>query len=403
MVLKETLKSVVRLQRDELQSIDLGIPRDILKSVDLHIPHAVVLSGVRRCGKSTLLKQIISKTNKFFYFNFEDQRVLNFDVSDFEKLDDVLSEEFGNSKIYFFDEIQNVGEWERFVRSRQDLGKKFVITGSNASLLSRELGTKLTGRHINYELFPFSYAEMLQLKSVEPSLDSFKSYMKNGGFPEFLKYEKTEMLQELLNDIVVRDIIARHGLRETKTIKEMAIYLLTNVGKEFSYTNLAKHFNLGSTNTAIAYASYFEDSYLIFTIPMFDYSFRRQRVNPKKSYSIDVGLSRANSASFSEDNGRILENIVFLELRRRYKDIFYFKGKKECDFLVKENGELKEAIQVCYDLTEENKERELSGILEAMEELKIKKGTIITLNQDDMLKKIPVKPAWKWLAEKNQK
>ncbi|MFH1978012.1 MAG: ATP-binding protein [Candidatus Aenigmatarchaeota archaeon] len=397
MVLKETLKNVAKLQRKEFKSVELGIPRDILKTIDLNIPHAIILSGVRRCGKSTLLKQLINKINKYYYFNFEDQRALGFVVRDFENLDSVFNDEFGKSKTYFFDEIQNVDEWERFVRSRQDSGKKFIITGSNASLLSKELGTRLTGRHINYELFPFSYSEMLQLESKKSSLDSFGYYMKNGGFPEFLKYKKIEMLQELFNDIIVRDIITRYGLRETKIIKEMAIYLLTNVGKEFSYTNLAKYFNLGSTNTAISYVSYFEDSYLLFTIPMFDYSFRKQLVNPKKAYSIDVGLSRANSASFSDDKGRIFENIIFLELRRRYKEIFYFKGKKECDFLVKEKGKLKEAIQVCYELTEENKERELSGLQEAMEKLKINKGTIITLNQDDRLGDIAVKPAWKWL------
>jgi predicted AAA+ superfamily ATPase len=400
MVLKDTLKNVVRLQRKELESAETGIPRDISKNIDMKIPHAIILSGVRRCGKSTLMRQIMKKMDNFHYFNFEDQRVLGFEVKDFEKMVSVLQEEFGNSKFFFLDEIQNVDGWERFVRSKQDLGNKFVITGSNASLLSRELGTRLTGRHITYELFPFSYAEMLQLESKKPSLDSFNEYMESGGFPEFLEYRKIEMLQELLNDIIVRDVITRYGLRETKTIKEMAIYLLTNVGKEFSYTNLAKHFSLGSTNTVISYVSYFEDSYLLFTVPKFDYSYRKQQVNPKKVYSIDVGLSRANSASFSKDKGRMLENIVFLGLRRKYKEIFYFKDKKECDFLVRERGKIKEAIQVCYELTEDNMERELSGLKEAMEKLKIDKGTIVTLSQDDNLGKITVKPVWKWLLKK---
>lgn len=397
MILRETLKKVVKLQKKELESAELGIPRHISRTIDMKVPHAIILSGVRRCGKSTLLMQIMKKTKNYCFFNFEDQRALGFEIGDFEKLDSLLHEEYGRSKTYFFDEIQNVIEWERFVRSKQDSGNKFIITGSNASLLSRELGTRLTGRHINRELFPFSYSEVLQMKSKKPSLKSFEYYMKNGGFPEFLKYQKTEILQELLNDIIVRDIITRYGLRETKIIREMAIFLLTNVGKEFSYTNLTKDFNLGSTNTAISYVSYFEDGYLLFTIPKFDYSYRKQLVNPKKAYSIDVGLSRANSASFSEDNGRILENVVFLELRRKYKEIFYFKGKKECDFIVRDKGKLKEAIQVCYEITTENMEREVSGLKEAMEKLNIKKGTIITLNQSDKLGKIDVIPAWKWI------
>lgn len=403
MILKETLKDVVRLQRKEMEAADAGVTRNLLREIDLKMPHAAILSGVRRCGKSTLLRQLMEKTGKFYYFNFEDQRVLGFDAGDFERLDSVFQEETGKCRIYFFDEIQNVRGWERFVRRMQDLGKRFAITGSNASLLSKELGTKLTGRHITHELFPFSYDEMLELTSQRPGLKSFEEYMETGGFPEFLKYRKDEILQELLNDIIVRDIVTRYGLRETKTIKEMAIYLLTNAGNDFSFTNLARHFSLGSTNTAISYVSYFEDSYLLFTITKFDYSYRKQLVNPKKAYSIDVGLSRANSASFSKDRGRILENIVFLGLRKRYRNIYYFKGRRECDFLARNKERIEEAVQVCYELNEDNKERELSGLKEAMEKLGIRKGTIITLRQEDAMDGIKIRPAWKWLLEGNQR
>ncbi len=397
MILRETLEKVVKLQRNEIKSAELGVLRDLLKNIGLRTPHVIILSGIRRCGKSTLLRQIMEKAPGAYYFNFEDQRMMGFEVGDFEKLDSVFHGELGESGIYFFDEIQNVHGWERFIRKMQDTGKKFVITGSNASLLSGELGAKLTGRHITYELFPFSYSETLSLTGERPSLGSFKDYMRSGGFPEFLKYGKVDILQELLNDIVARDIITRHGLREPVKIKEMATYLLTNVGKEFSYTKLAKHFDLGSTNTATSYVSYFEDSYLIFTVPKFDYSYRKQLVSPKKAYTIDVGLSMANSASFSEDRGRVLENIVFLSLRRRYKNIYYFKGKGECDFLVKDKERLEEAVQVCLQITEDNKEREVSGLKEAMETLKIKKGSILTLDQEDTIDGIIVMPVWKWL------
>jgi len=398
MILKDVLRSVIKLQGKELDKIDFGIERNVLKNIDTKLPLVIILSGIRRCGKSTVLKQIIKNTDNFYYFNFEDQRVFGFETGDFEKLDEVFHEEFGECDIYFFDEIQNVEGWERFVRRMQDSGKRFVITGSNASLLSKELGTKLTGRHITHELFPFSYTEMLRLMSKKRSLLSFESYMKTGGFPEYLKFNKTEILQELLNDIVMRDIVSRYNIRETKTIKEIAIYILTNVGKEFSYTNIAKHFKLGSTNTAISYISYFEDSYLIFTIPKFDCSYKKQVIGPKKAYSIDTGLSNANSASFSDDKGRMLENIVFLDLRRKYKNIFYFKDKGECDFVIMDKGKLTMAIQVCYELTDDNKEREIGDLREAMKKLKIKKGIIITLNQEDELDEIEVKAAWKWLS-----
>jgi len=397
MILKDKLREIVKLQRTELEKQDVGVQRRLIKFLDMKSPHALTISGIRRCGKSTMLKQITRRLNSFYYFNFEDQRALDFEVSDFEKLDEIFHELYGNSNYYLFDEVQNVPGWERFVRTMQDSGKKFVITGSNASLLSRELGTKLTGRHLMNELFPFSYSEMLKLTNKKQSLSSFEDYFYRGGFPEYLKYGNGAILQQVFNDIIVRDIVARYGLKNVKIVKELAIYLLTNIGKEFSYNKLKKLFNFGSANTVISYVSYYEDSYLLFTVPKFDYSYKKQLVNPKKIYVIDAGLARANSISFSEDKGRILENLVFLHLRREYKNIYYFKGNNECDFLVKEKGKITQAIQVCYKLDEENKDREINGLKEAMDKFNLKRGLIITFNQEDRFKGIEVVPAWKWL------
>lgn len=404
MILKETLRKIVKSQREELESFDVGVERECLNKLDLKLPYALVLSGVRRCGKSTLLHQLMKKTDGFYYLNFEDTRAVNFETGDFQKLNEIFREEYGDCNQYFFDEIQNVERWELFVRSMLDKKKRFVITGSNASLLSRELGTRLTGRHLRYELFPFSFKEMTALANTKPTLNSFGRYLSKGGFPEYLKYNKPEILRELLNDIVERDIVVRHGLRDSKVVKGMALYLLTNVGKEFSYTGLKKIFGLGSTNTVISFISYFEDSYLLFTVPKFDYSLKKQLINPKKVYSIDNGLSSVNSVSFSSDRGRMLENCVFLHLRKRHKGIFYFKGKNECDFVVKEKGKITSAVQVCYELHEENKERELNGIVEAAAKFKLTDGLVLTFNQDDKFKiggkRIIVKPVWKWLLER---
>jgi len=402
MILKDTLKNIARLQREELEKQEIGVPRELLNSLDSGSSHAVIISGIRRCGKSTLLRQFMRKLKNYYYFNFEDPRLIGFEVSDFEKLDAVLKEVYGQSKYYFFDEVQNVLGWERFVRKMQDASKKFFITGSNASLLSKELGTKLTGRHISYELFPFSFAEMLDLRKIKPSLDSFNDYFGQGGFPEYLKYGNDAMLQQIFKDIINRDVVVRHKLRNSKLVEQLAFYLLSNSGKEFSHNQLKKMFNVGSTNTMTTYVSFFEDSYLIFTIPKFDYSYKKQLVNPKKIYAIDIGLAKTNSVSFSEDKGRTLENIVFLHLRRKHKDIYYFKGKNECDFLVKEKGKITEAYQVCYDLTEENKERELAGLKEAMETFKLKIGVIVTLKQKDKLDNIKVVPAWEWVLTTDQ-
>jgi hypothetical protein len=395
-MLKEKIKEIAFSQLEGLKRKDKGIPRDLLNKIDLKTPYVIVLSGVRRCGKSTLLKQLSSRLTTYHHFNFEDPRLAEFTFSDFEKLLSIFKEEFKNSKYYLFDEIQNIKKWESYVRYLQDQGNKVIITGSNASLLSKELGTKLTGRHIRHELFPFSYKEALKFLNKKPSLKTFKEYLLNGGFPEYLKYKQSEALYELFSDIITRDIIVRYNLKESKTLKELAIYLITNIGREFSYNKLKEYFKLGSVNTISSYISYLEDSYLIFTIPKFDYSYKKQIINPKKIYAIDPGLINELSASTTKDIGRILENIVFLHLRRKYKEIYYYKGKGECDFVIKEKGKITKAIQVCSHLND-NQKREISGISEASRKLKIENKLILTLDQEDKINKIKIKPVWKWL------
>ncbi|MBI4452221.1 ATP-binding protein [Candidatus Woesearchaeota archaeon] len=404
MILKDTLKAIVKSQAESILLLDKTVERGKFGQIDLDVSHASVISGVRRCGKSTLLRQIMKKTKGFSYFNFEDPRAVNFELEDFQKLDSIFTEEYGIQKYYFFDEIQNVQRWELFVRSVLDNDKRVIITGSNASLLSRELGTRLTGRYIRYELFPFSFREFLTFADKEPSMGAFQEYFIKGGFPEYLKAGKAEILQELLNDIISRDIAIRHKIRSVKTLREMSLYMLTNVGKEFSYNSLKKTFGLGSANSAISFVSYFEDSYLLFTVPKFDYSLRKQIVNPKKVYSIDNGMSNVNSASFSEDKGKMLENMVFINLRKLFKDIFYFQGKNECDFVAKEGTKITKAIQVCYSLDEDNKDREIKGLMEALNKFNLKEGLILTYNQDDEIraesKRVIVKPVWRWLLGK---
>ena len=400
MILKETLRSIVKTQRKELESLEQGIGRSIAEKIDLKLPFTIILSGIRRCGKSTLLRQVMKTTDKAYYFNFEDPRATGFEVNDFQKLDEIFKEEYGESEYYFFDEIQNAEKWELFVRTMLDKKKHLLITGSNASLLSRELGARLTGRHLTHELFPFSYQEFLCFTSKQAGADSFSEYLQKGGFPEYLRYGRSEILHELFNDIIMRDIVVRYKLRSPKTIKEMALFFTSNIGAEFSYNSLAKTFGLGSTNSAIAYVSYLEDSYLLFTVSKFDYSLKKQAVSPKKVYLIDNGLADVNSVSFSSNRGRMLENCVFLELRRARKEIFYFRGDNECDFLIKEKNAITRTIQVCYEINEDNKKREIDGLVEALEEFHLSEGVIVTYNQEDELKVsgkiVKLAPAWRW-------
>jgi uncharacterized protein len=403
MILKETLREVARTQKNEILKSEYGISREKLDDIAANTELAVIISGIRRSGKSTLLRQLMGKQKDFHYINFEDVRIYGFEPSDFARLESVLEEESA-SRFYYFDEIQNVPNWEMYIRSLVDKKKSRVfITGSNASMLSKELGTKLTGRHLRYELFPFSYSEYLTYKNIKPGLQSFQGYFEEGGFPGYLQYGDPAILRELFSDIIMRDIIVRYGLRTEKVIKDLALFLVTNVGKEITYNSLKKLFDVGSTSTIISMISYLEDSYLFFTVPRFDYSLKSQIRNPKKIYAIDTGLIKANTASFSRDDGRLLENIVFLELKRKDNDVFYYNKQKECDFVVRDKQKEFSAIQVCADLTEENKSREINGLLEAMQYLKLTTGTILTLQQEDTFqvenKTITILPVWKWLMK----
>src|SRR3989338_2165842 len=210
------------------------------------------------------------------------------------------------------------------------------------------------------------------------------------SFEEYFKKENPNVLHELLSDIVMKDIAARFGIKNTTVLNKIVIYLISNVGKEFSYNSVKKIFEIKSVKSVIDYVSFFENAYLVFTLPRFSYSYKQQQVNPKKVYSIDNGFSSNNSASFSKDYGKMLENLVFLNFRKKYKNIFYFQEKNECDFIIKEKDKITQVIQVCFDLNEDNKDREING------------GLILTYNQEDEFKikdkKIKVLPAWRWLV-----
>lgn len=369
-----------------------------------------IVSGIRRSGKSTLLLSI--KENAY-YVDFDDERFINFKVTDFQNLYELLIELFGKKDFFIFDEIQNVQGWERFVRRLHNEGKKVFITGSNASLLSKELGTHLTGRTTNYQLYPFSFREFLKLKKHSTSTKTtielglikkaFSEYLKTGGFPEFIQTENRNYLESLYDSIIYKDIIVRYKLPSETSIKQTAHYVLSNLGKEISYNKLRKLVNLTSATTIKEYLQYFENSYLFFTIPLYDYSLIKQQYANKKIYCIDNALAIYLGFNFTENKGRLLENLVFVELKRRNKEIYYHKEKHECDFVIKEKLKIVSAIQVCYELDPDNKEREIKGLLEAMKKHKLKQGLLLTYDDEDEIKienkKITIKPVWKWLLE----
>lgn len=420
---KSLLKEIILEQEKDRRDVDAGVPRAALNVALQHasLPHAIVVSGVRRCGKSTLLNQIISNLYKkgVYYLNFEDERLVDFTVEDFNPLYEMFLELYGDKKVFFFDEIQNVPQWELFVRRMQGKGCKFFITGSNASLLSRELGAKLTGRNVNVELFPFSFTEFLSFKGFQLSRNGlsltserasikrhFAEYLRHGGMPEYLKYRDATVLKRVYEDILYRDIVARYGIKRVKPLRELGLYLLSNIGGTFSYNNLKKVLGVGSMNTIKSYADFLENSYLIFLINKFSYSLPEQFVALKKIYCIDNGLAESVAFQFSRNKGKFLENLVFLELRRRFPEIYYYKTKNnlEVDFLIKSGRNDLELVQVTDNLDDEKtRRRELGALTKAMDELKLKTALILTEDTEERIasegKVVTVKPIYKWLLE----
>lgn len=384
MVLKSEIEQAYLAQQASTKSKVSFVPRTYINKLAGKGKHIEVLSGIRRCGKSTLMKLLMQKMKKpIAYFNFEDARINGFEVNDFQKLDEIIGK---GKAAYFFDEIQNIPSWEIFIRQLHERGEKVYITGSNASLLSKELGTRLTGRHLRHELFPFSFQEFLAFKKLKHSAVAFEKYMEQGGFPEYLRDPNLEILQTLLKDIVLRDIAIRYGIKNSKILMDLTLFLISNIGNEVSYNNLKKTFNIGSANSVSDYLTWLEDTYVLFYLPRFSWSAKSVAINPRKVYAIDNGLLNANSLSFSKDKERLLENIVYQYLRQNQFQLYYFRERKECDFVVFEKNKCKQVIQVCSELNADNKARELDGLFEAMDFFKLNLGHIITLNQKDTLK-----------------
>lgn len=323
-----------------------------------------------------------------FYLNFEDTSLYEFDTKDFEILNEAI-EKFSKEhscKYLCFDEIQSVKGWEIFVHRKLEENYLVIVTGSNASLLSWELGTRLTGRHLDYEMFPFSFEEYCNLKKIKTTAKSFSKYLKQGGFPEAIKNESGEILQRLFDDILTRDIAVRHSIRDVRTLKILSLYLATNCGNLVSGSKLSAQLGIKTNVTILEYLSYLEQCYLFFFVPKFNYSAKAQSVNPKKVYCIDTGMIQSVTLSSNADAGRMLENAVFIELRRRTKNIWYYaEASFECDFLYGRDVVPENAVQVCYELTSENREREVRGLVETCKKFPGVKPLIVTFNQKDKI------------------
>ncbi len=403
-------------QKDVFNSRKHLISRDIDLQKYIRSRQIIVISGIRRCGKSSLLyliKQAMDlEEPAYCYFNFDDERIIP-DISIPEKLYDIHLETYGRDPVFFLDEIQNIPGWEKFVNRMYEQGIKVFVTGSNANLLSSEISTTLTGRNKIIELFPFSFFEFLRFtgkkyniaklsaKNRSLLLKDFNVYFEKGGFPLVVKENDTELINAYFQDIFYRDIITRYRLTQVDEIKQIGLYLAANVGKLFSYATLKKISGVKSLSSIKDYLFYYTQSYLFFYLKKFDFSLKKQIMNPKKAYTIDPGFAHRIGFNFSENKRRILENIVYLELLRRGKEVFYHSVKNECDFLIKKGLKITEAIQVSYKIEMSNEQREYAGLQEAMKMYDLKKGLLLTYDTEYITTpdNIKVMPVWKWLLQ----
>ena len=380
----------------------------------------IVLTGIRRCGKSVLLQLFRTRTqDKDYYFNFEDERLALFNKDDFQRLYEIFLEAFGEQKTFYFDEIQNIEGWEMFVRRLYNAGNKIYITGSNATLFSEELGTRLTGRFIKLTIYPFSFKEsveyelpavltkkLLSTQDIGKIRSLFNIYCTFGGIPEYSRNRQVEYLHSLYESIIYRDIVSRYKLTNVDALKKLIYFLSSNCSKEITFGSLRKLLGLGSTTTVSDYCGYLESSYLCHFVNRYSHSVKTQQQSPKKVYFIDHALAKIVGFHFSEDTGRMLENIVYIELKRRGNNIYYHKGTKECDFVIQKGTKIIEAIQVTQNLSgSDTRKREFDGLIEALEQYSLKHGLILTetdegdetIEIDKKKYNLHIRPLWKWL------
>ncbi|TVR75685.1 MAG: ATP-binding protein [Spirochaetaceae bacterium] len=394
------LRGIAESQRAALDANPFGLERECLADFPDIRTHALVVSGIRRCGKSTLLHQVARRLGEaFFYLNFEDIRLSGIGIADYRLLDTLI--DAAETPTLFLDEVQMAPEWDRFVRHALDAGRRVVLTGSNASLLSRELGSSLTGRHLQEELFPFSWAEYCRFREVSPSGAVLERYLAEGGFPEYLKTGNPEILRQLQQDILARDIAVRFNIRDDRALRNLYLWLISNVGNLMTPSRLTGIVGVKSPTTVLEYLAHLEAAWMIHTVPRFAWSVKARSLAPKKVYAADPGCVHTSSLSTTPDRGRLLENVVYLELRRRTASIFYLAEKNtECDFVVAPQRGSATCIQVCWTLTSENENREIGGLRTAMEFFGVDTGVILTADQEDEISvpggSISVVPLWRY-------
>lgn len=408
--------------RKEAMLKELYIPRyqtAILEEIAENNLVKVIL-GPRRAGKSFFALHTF-KPKSAAYVNFDDENLLR--VKNYNDIIQGALEVYGKTKYLLLDEIQNVPQWELLVNRLQRNGYNILVTGSNAKLLSKELATHLTGRHLPVELLPFSLKEFLVCKNFSAHTEEMMtaekkaellgyihSRMRNGGFPELVLHElKPEIyLTPLIESLLFKDVVKRYKLRKPDQVHRLETYLINNVANEFTYERLANNLGMTSWATAVKYLNYLEEAYLLVVLGRYSHKTAQRLKAPKKAYMVDNGFITATSVQISQENGKLMENFVFTELLKRglrpNRELFYYKTRndKEIDFAIKEGAVIRELLQVVYDMSHASAaEREVKALLEAADELSVERLTIVTWDEKRRIYKngtiIEVIPLWEWL------
>lgn len=416
------------------QNLDTGIKRDFyLEKIEKLMDSNQILAiiGARKSGKSFIMRQMIQELIKkgvnkkdILMINFEDPRFSKLDVSLLQKIYESYLEFLSpqGTPYIFLDEVQEVNEWQKWVLSMQELKKAhIIISGSNAKILSTELSTLLTGLHLDITIFPLSFKEFLKFNNInfkkengivlnETKIKSLmREYMEIGGFPRVvLEKNKKEILLTYFEDILEKDIMKRYRIRKSEEAKKLINFYFSNISSLITFNSLEKHIQI-SADTIEKFSNYFEKAYLLFYLKRFSFKVKEQEKSPRKLYAIDGGLSNTVGFRFSENLGKLAENIVFLELQRKKisnpnLETYYWKNEKhqEVDFLIKFKNDIKQLIQVCWNLSDiKTKKREVNSLLKAMEELNINQAIIINSDSEktEKIKNKTIKfiPLWKWL------
>lgn len=386
-----------------------------------------VVLGPRRAGKS-VFSLVLLKDRPFMYFNFDDEVLSSAGGIATDELMKELHAAYGQVKTILFDEIQNLPNWELFVNRLHREGYNLVLTGSNAHLLSKELATHLTGRRMPIEILPFDFSEFLRAKKFQLDaeysalpqqrgelLNLMENYLLNGGFPEVVvsNLDPKDYLEVLFDALLFKDVVKRHKVKFSTQIGNLGAHLINNFANLYTVRKLLEILNLKSASTTEKYIKYLEEAYLVFSLLRYSPKSVQRIKSPRKVYAVDNGFISAKAIQHSPDKGKLMENLVFTELVKRgvkpNRDLFYYKTRnnREVDFVLKKGTEVIELVQVCYEaVSSDVEQREIKALLEASDELKVKKMTVLTWDEKREIKKdggvVQLKPLWEWLLEKAQ-